>query len=75
MSARGCGILTQQLQGLLHMPHILLTGFDRLCVVLQVIIAVRQTESALVNLGYNFGSVVEILSGGEAKQGSRRSGI
>ncbi len=60
--------VSQQSEYFLQVSGILLAKVHRFRIVLQVVIAIRQTQAALVQLGDHFGSILEILTGSHAKQ-------
>src|SRR6266536_6702254 len=62
------GGIAQQLQHLLHVLDVLRAKFSRLGIVLKIIVAVGQAETALVEFGDHLAGVLEIGAGPEPEQ-------
>ncbi len=65
------GIVAHQLEHVRHVLEILPAQLLRLVVVVAIILAVRQTESALLGLGDHLRAVLEILLGPKIEDGVR----
>ena len=64
----GLGLVAEKLKHFLDVRQVLLAQFDRLRVVLGVIVAVGEAESALIGVGDHLIGIAEVLDGFKAEQ-------
>ena len=64
----GLGLVAEELEHFLHVRQVGFAQFDRLGVVLSVVVAVGQAESALIGVGDDLIGVVGVLDGFKTEQ-------